>query len=112
MDNVAEIIRLRAEAERLQTALKTIRDLPVEEQDNTISANMRMIAGVALAPAAEITESDIAWALKVLKEPQPLKAYVPCHAHRGQTWEMTFTATAATVVQVCPICEKEQGEKK
>lgn len=51
----------------LMLALKTIRDMPVEEQDNMISANMRLVAGKALAPMGDVTEADIAWAISVAK---------------------------------------------
>jgi hypothetical protein len=37
-----------AEIERLRLALRTIRDLPIPEQDNMIAANMRAIAREAL----------------------------------------------------------------
>lgn len=52
--------------ESLNAALMTIRDMPLEEQDNMVSANMRTIAGNALAPMGEINEADRVWAAAMI----------------------------------------------
>ena len=47
-DLTASISALRDENEKLRIALEAIRDMPIKEQDNMLSANMRLVAERAL----------------------------------------------------------------
>lgn len=61
---------LRKEIERLQAVLRSIRDMPGEEQDSETSSKMRWLAGCGLAPMGYITPDDVAWAQEAIRKHQ------------------------------------------